>query len=165
MRSDDSGKPRELTAKQKRFVEEYCVARRRARAATGAMFNGTAAAIAAGYSQRSARQMATENLSKPSIRAAIDARLEELSEASRMKAGEVLDIMSELARLPILDEKDRVQDVAGARVVISALELLAKYHKLLTDRHEIGGMDGRPIAFALPRMADSEPTGLPEELK
>jgi phage terminase small subunit len=46
-----------LTARQARFVKEYfrCL-------------NGTQAAIAAGYSQRTARAIASENLRKPSIR-------------------------------------------------------------------------------------------------
>jgi len=46
----------QLTAKQARFVEEYCV--------DG---NGTRAAIKAGYSPRTARQIAYENLTKPYI--------------------------------------------------------------------------------------------------
>jgi len=49
-----------LTAKQARFVKEYIGCR-----------NGTQAAIAAGYSQRTARAIASENLGKPSIRAEI----------------------------------------------------------------------------------------------
>ena len=49
-----------LTAKQARFVEEYvnCL-------------NGTQAAIAAGYSAKTARAIASENLGKPSIQAEI----------------------------------------------------------------------------------------------
>ena len=134
-----------LTAKQRRFIEEYCVARRRAGAQRGCMFNGTQAAIAAGYSPRSARQIADQNMSKPAIREEIDARLEELSQASMMRANEVLDLMSQVARVPILDEEGQLTDVGKARVVVSVLELLAKYHKLLTERHEVGGMNDRPI--------------------
>ena len=50
-----------LTDKQQRFVEEYLID-----------LNATQAAIRAGYSPLSARQVGTENLSKPSIRACID---------------------------------------------------------------------------------------------
>jgi phage terminase small subunit len=49
-----------LTAKQARFVEAYVTC-----------LNGTQAAIAAGYSEKTARAIASENLGKPSIQAAI----------------------------------------------------------------------------------------------
>ena len=49
-----------LTRRQACFVAEYCV--------TG---NGSEAARRAGYSHRTAREMASENLTKPAIRAAI----------------------------------------------------------------------------------------------
>lgn len=49
-----------FTAKQARFVKEYI-----------SSLNGTQAAIAAGYSQRTARAIASENLGKPSIQAEI----------------------------------------------------------------------------------------------
>lgn len=42
-------------------------------------FNGTKAAIAAGYSKKSARQIASETLTKPYIRIEIDRRMAELS--------------------------------------------------------------------------------------
>ena len=49
-----------LTARQTRFVEEYAVSG-----------NAASAARVAGYSQRTARQIASENLTKPDIVAAI----------------------------------------------------------------------------------------------
>lgn len=45
-----------LTAKQERFCEEYMVD-----------MNATQAAIRAGYSEKTARQIATENLAKPAL--------------------------------------------------------------------------------------------------
>ena len=45
-----------LTEKQKRFCDEYLID-----------LNATQAAIRAGYSEKTARQTATENLSKPYI--------------------------------------------------------------------------------------------------
>ncbi|HEX7048642.1 MAG TPA: terminase small subunit [Longimicrobiales bacterium] len=57
-----------LTAKQRRFIEEYCVD-----------FNATQAAIRAGYSKRTAYAIGAENLRKPQIREAIEQRLKELS--------------------------------------------------------------------------------------
>ena len=59
---------REFTTKQQRFVEEYVID-----------FNATRAAINAGYSQKTARSIGCELLTKPDIRSAIKQRLEELS--------------------------------------------------------------------------------------
>jgi phage terminase small subunit len=58
-----------LTAKQEAFVQEYC--------SNG--YNGTQAAIKAGYSVNTAKNIACENLSKPYIKARIDAYKAELS--------------------------------------------------------------------------------------
>ena len=52
-----------LTAKQLRWIYEYLVD-----------FNGAAAAVRAGYSLKSARAIAHENLTKPNILAVIQAR-------------------------------------------------------------------------------------------
>lgn len=54
-----------LTAKQKKFADEYI-----------ATSNATQAAISAGYSESSARQIATENLTKPAIVSYIKQKLE-----------------------------------------------------------------------------------------
>ncbi len=61
----------ELTAKQTRFINEYLV--------DG---NGSAAAERAGYSQRTARAIATENLTKPAIQKALQAR--QAADATRL---------------------------------------------------------------------------------
>ena len=76
---------RELTAKQRRFIEEYV---------GPANFNATAAAKRAGYSEKTARQMGSENLAKPYIAAAIETRLDELS----MSAAEVTKRFTDWAR-------------------------------------------------------------------
>lgn len=76
------------TDKQRRFVEEYTVD-----------FNATQAAIRAGYSERTAAQMGSENLRKPKIAAAIKERLDELS----MSAAEATKRMSDIARADIAE--------------------------------------------------------------
>lgn len=58
----------QLTLRQERFVAEYIVTR-----------NGAESARRAGYSERTARQIAAENLSKPDIQAALAAREAELA--------------------------------------------------------------------------------------
>lgn len=78
-----------LTAKQQRFVEEYLVD-----------LNATQAAIRAGYSQNTAQEIGAENLTKPLIRAAIDAAKAERSEETGITAARVL---AEIARMAFYD--------------------------------------------------------------
>lgn len=61
-----------LTAKQKRFVEEYLID-----------LNATQAAIRAGYSPNTAYSIGNENLNKPEIRARIDKAMAEQILASK----------------------------------------------------------------------------------
>jgi phage terminase small subunit len=67
------GKPKKLTTKEQLFCIEYC--------SNGS--NGTRAAIAAGYSEKTAKEIATQNLSKLHIQAEINrlrGSFEELAE-------------------------------------------------------------------------------------
>ena len=72
-----------LSVKQQVFVEEYLHC-----------WNATQAAKRAGYSAKTARSIGSENLTKPDIRAAIQARLGDL----KLSANEVLARLSEQAR-------------------------------------------------------------------
>ena len=155
----DAHLPR-LTTKQRRFIEEFCVARHRKGATAGLDFNGRQAAIRAGYSPKCAAEVACENLTKPHIRQAIDARMAELSKRALMQADEVLDRLSRIARV---DVPPTLGDTKSAGEIIKSLELLGKYHKLWTEKQEVSGLDGKPIQFALPTMEDSEDPRLPEE--
>lgn len=68
-----------LTAKQRRFVEEYL--------RDG---NATRAAIAAGYSEKTARSTGAENLTKPDIAAAIAKAQAERTERTQVSLDYVL---------------------------------------------------------------------------
>jgi phage terminase small subunit len=68
-----------LTAKQKRFVNEYLID-----------LNATQAAIRAGYSPRTARAIGHENLTKPDIRAAVDRATADRGARTRIEADRVL---------------------------------------------------------------------------
>lgn len=74
-----------LSPKQRRFVAEYLVD-----------LNATQAAIRAGYSERTARSIGQENLTKPDIRRAIEEAESEHLERVGVRASAVLE---ELARL------------------------------------------------------------------
>ncbi len=88
-----------LTTKQRRFVEEYI---------GPANFNATEAARRAGYSENTARQMGSENLTKPYIAEAIDAKLDELS----MSAAEATKRLTDWARA---DPSDVIEVHEGGR--------------------------------------------------
>ncbi len=60
--------PQKLTARQLRFIDEYMIDS-----------NGAAAAVRAGYSPKTAREMASENLSKPHISAVLRERQAQVS--------------------------------------------------------------------------------------
>ncbi|PUB87059.1 MAG: terminase small subunit [gamma proteobacterium symbiont of Ctena orbiculata] len=68
-----------LNQKQQRFCREYVID-----------FNGTRAAIAAGYSKKSARQTAHENLTKPDIQKALVELISERNDRLRMQSDDVL---------------------------------------------------------------------------
>lgn len=76
---------RPLTPKQKRFVEEYLID-----------LNATQAAIRAGYSQKTAKEIGCENLTKPNIEIAIQTALAARSKRTEITAEMVL---AELARV------------------------------------------------------------------
>ena len=70
----------ELTAKQTRWIEEFLV--------DG---NATGAARRAGYSEKSAKQIGTENLSKPHIKDALATAQAKLAQAVGLTAEMVTD--------------------------------------------------------------------------
>lgn len=96
-----------LTEKQQRFVEEYLID-----------LNATQAAIRAGYKPSSARQVGTENMSKPSIRACIDQAIAERSKRTGINQDRVI---RELARLAFVNASD-VIDMDEAYIKCNASE-------------------------------------------
>jgi phage terminase small subunit len=80
----DKEKP--LTAKQKRFVEEYLLD-----------FNGTQAAVRAGYAFKSAPVIASENLRKPNVQKYINQRREELSNMNQVEKSDVIRRLTQIA--------------------------------------------------------------------
>lgn len=82
-----------LTEKQRRFVDYYVE--------TG---NASEAARRAGYSEKTAGWIGQENLQKPTIKAAIDARLRELEGKRIANAAEVLEFLTSALRGELTDE-------------------------------------------------------------
>lgn len=77
----------QLTPKQRKFADEYVK--------TG---NATQSAVAAGYNEKSARQIGAENLSKPYINAYISEQLERIESHKVMNANEALQRITMIAR-------------------------------------------------------------------
>ncbi len=77
-----------LTDKQRRFVEEYC----------GNGFNATKAAASAGYSQKTAKQMGTENLAKPIIQEHIQEFMSEATEKALVTTEDIVKGLYDIAQ-------------------------------------------------------------------
>ena len=84
-----------LTKKQKRFVEEYLVD-----------LNATQAAIRAGYSPQTARDIGCENLTKPNIQNAIATAMAERSRRTGINQDRVIQEIAKLAFLNPIDVID-----------------------------------------------------------
>lgn len=96
-----------MTAKQKRFIEEYLID-----------LNATQAAIRAGYSPETAGSIGNENLKKPEIRARIDKAMAERSKRTGINQDRVL---YELAKLAFVNPAD-VIDFDEAMIRSDAVE-------------------------------------------
>lgn len=81
-----------MTPRQKRFCEEYLID-----------FNATQAAIRAGYSEKTANRIASENLTKPDIQENIRTEMQKLSEQSEITKAEILNELALMLRAKISD--------------------------------------------------------------
>lgn len=83
-----------MTGKQKRFIEEYLID-----------LNATQAAIRAGYSPDTAKQIGNENLTKPDLRARIDQEMAKRSSRTGISQDRVI---RELARIAFVNPADMI---------------------------------------------------------
>lgn len=138
----------DMTEKQKRFCDEYLID-----------LNATKAAIRAGYSEKTASVIATENLSKPKIREYIKKRMEEKEINLIASQDEVLQTLTRVLRREekevvvvtckqrksyydsngkkVIEEKEvpkMVEIPAKISDVNKSAELLGKRYALYTDK-------------------------------
>lgn len=99
-----------LTPKQKAFADYYIK--------TG---NATQSAISAGYSERSARQIATENLTKPSITAYINEKLEGHEFDTQVRQKQALDYA-----IRVLQEEETEQHAFATDEGVHVVDLKPK---------------------------------------
>lgn len=124
---------KKLTLKQQRFVDEYIISG-----------NATQAAIKAGYSKKTANRIATENLSKPIIKTAIDKRNAEIQSEKTMDMQEVMELLASIARGETTEETvtnkgDVIETATRNSDKLKALELIGKRFGAWTDKKEISG--------------------------
>ena len=127
---------KKLTAKRQRFCDEYLVD-----------LNGTQAAIRAGYSAKTARQMAAENMAKPAIKAYIGKRMADKEAELVADQAEVLKYLTSVLRgnskseVVVVEgtgdgcsEARSIQKAPDEKERLKAAELLGKAHMMFTDK-------------------------------
>ena len=142
-----------VTEKQRLFCDEYLID-----------LNATQAAVRAGYSEKTANRIASENLSKLDIQEYIRKRLDEKENALIAKQDEVLKTLTAIMRREapetvvvtcrerksyydekgkkVIDEKESprcVEIPTKISDVNRAAEMLGKYYTLFTDKLNVGG--------------------------
>ena len=118
-----------LTTKQENFINEYMVD-----------FNGTQAALRAGYSKKNARQQATENIAKPAIKAIIAAKRAVLAEKTNVNAEWVrkraIEIVERCMQAePVLDRDGNETgeykfDANGAKAALDMLNRMQGHYEI-----------------------------------
>lgn len=125
-----------LTEKQKAFCDHYIET-----------LNATEAAVRAGYSPKTAKQVGYENLTKPYLKQYIDQRLKALESKRVADAREVLEYLTRVMR----GQEEETVVVGGEygvelikkepsiRERNKAAELLGKRYALFTERLDVDG--------------------------
>ncbi|RPJ32714.1 MAG: terminase small subunit [Nitrosopumilales archaeon] len=105
-----------LTTKQTRFIKEYIK--------TG---NGMQSAIKAGYSKKTAGEMAYENLNKPQIKLKIEKAMSKEAEELGLNARYILSKLKEINDLKVTKNKKL------AATILKSLELSGRHLNLFKD--------------------------------
>ena len=127
-----------LTAKQKRFCDEYLID-----------CNATQAAIRAGYSERTAYSTGNENLKKPELKTYIEEQLEKMHNEKTADAQEVIEYLTAVLRGQSTaheivvegtgegcSEARTIEKAPSEKERLKAAELLGKRYALFTDKVE-----------------------------
>lgn len=116
-----------LTPKQKAFVDEYLKCG-----------NATEAAKKAGYSEQSARQMGTENLSKPSISEYIQERQKQIDDERIASITEIQQFYSSVLRGEVKDQFG-LEASLDTRMA-AGRELMKRFEKTETNKNDSHGI-------------------------
>jgi len=115
-----------LSDKQKMFCKEYIID-----------LNATQACIRAGYSEKTAKQIGCENLSKPYLQDEIAKLIKEREERVQLTADKVLE---DIERVRGLAEGSEQYSIS-----LKASELQGKHLAMFTDKQQIDGEVMMPI--------------------
>lgn len=126
---DEELKWDELTEKQRRFIDYYIETA-----------NATESARRAGYSEKTAKNIGAENLTK--LHHFITERMNQKASDRIASQDEVLEYLTRVMRG---EETDAFGLDASLQDRTKCAELLGKRYKLFTDRQEITGKDGEKI--------------------
>lgn len=124
-----------LEPRQQRFVDEYVID-----------FNGTQAAIRAGYSRKTASSIATENLRKPAIQAAIRDRMATISARCEVTAARVV---RELAVVAFSDMRSFVEWGPGGVTLKAADGLSDEDARCVSEVSQTDSATGGSVKFKL----------------
>ena len=126
-----------MTAKQKRFADEYLID-----------CNATQAAIRAGYNQKSAYSQGQRLLKNDEVKAYIEGELDKLHGEKIADAQEVLEYLTAVMRgqhteqtLQLVgDGAQRITDIdVSAKERLKAAELIGKRYGMFKDSLDVGG--------------------------
>lgn len=123
-----------LTAKQQRFCDEYLID-----------LNAKQAAIRAGYSERTAKQIGRENLTKPYLNKYIQQRMKEKETSMIADQNEILEYLTSVLRGEseagtIVDKNGDMTvspDLPGVKDRLRAAELLGKRYGLFVEKVDL----------------------------
>nr|DAG22340.1 MAG TPA: Terminase small subunit [Caudoviricetes sp.] len=117
----------ELTPKQKAFADEFLKCG-----------NATEAAKRAGYSEQSARQMGTENLSKPSISSYIQERQKQIDDERIADIAEIQRFYSAVLRGEVKDQFGL--DASLETRIAAGRELMKRFEKAESNKNDSCGI-------------------------
>ena len=117
----------DLTPKQKAFADEFLKCG-----------NATEAAKRAGYSEQSARQMGTENLSKPSISSYIQERQKQIDDGRIADIAEIQRFYSSVLRGEVKDQFGL--DASLETRIAAGRELMKRFEKAETNKNDSRGI-------------------------
>ncbi len=123
-----------LTAKQARFIEEYLLD-----------LNASAAARRAGYSEKTANRIATENLSKPVISKAIQDAKSDRAMRTGLTADKVMADIETIKRSCMREVADPVTGemaMIDPKAALKAAELEGKHLGIWLDKLDVSNKDG-----------------------
>ena len=133
-----------LTPKQERFVAEYLID-----------LNATQAAVRAGYSEKTAQMIGSENLAKPMVAAAVAAAVAKRSERTNITQDYVLALIVDTA------ERCKMASDYNPNAVLKGAELLGRHLAMFTDKQAVTLHDGDRLDQFIAGISKGKPIGHP----